>query len=155
MAVSSSLFLALTVVPVLLKTIEDANIFNLNDSKNSGFSHLGMTTRYRALLHWGFFKPWRALLISLTLPILGFISFNFLDTDFFPNQGKNMFKVEVALDANASINATNQRFVSIRDQVLLEGYIESDMWWVGRRLPRLLYNVIGAVSYTHLRAHET
>lgn len=146
LAVSSSLFLALTVVPVLLKTIEDANIFNLNDSKNSGFSHLGMTTRYRALLHWGFLKPWRALLISLTLPILGFISFNFLDTDFFPNQGKNMFKVEVALDANASINATNQRFVSIRDQVLLEGYIESDMWWVGRRLPRLLYNVIGGSS---------
>ena len=57
-----------------------------------------------------------------------------------------MFKVEVALDANASINATNQRFVSIRDQVLLEGYIESDMWWVGRRLPRLLYNVIGGPS---------
>ena len=47
---------------------------------------------------------------------------------------------------NASIYATENRVVSIRDQILLEDYVESDMWWVGRRLPRLLYNVIGGSS---------
>ena len=57
-----------------------------------------------------------------------------------------MFRVDVELDANASIYATNERVSSIRDQVLLEDYVETDMWWVGRRLPRLLYNVIGGSS---------
>ena len=146
LAVSSSLFLALTVVPVLLKTMEDSNFLNLNKSKNIGFSHQGLRTRYRAFLAWALFKPGRALVLSLILPILGFVSFGFLDTDFFPNQGKTMFKVEVELDANASIYATNQRVISIRDQVLLEDYVTRDMWWVGRRLPRLLYNIIGGPS---------
>ena len=146
LAVSSSLFLALTVVPVLLKTMEDSNFLNLNKSKNIGFSHQGLRTRYRAFLAWALFKPSRALVLSLILPILGFVSFGFLDTDFFPNQGKSMFKVEVELDANASIYATNQRVTSIRDQVLLENYVTRDMWWVGRRLPRLLYNIIGGPS---------
>ena len=146
LAVSSSLFLALTVVPVLLKTMEDSNFLNLNKSKNIGFSHQGLRTRYRAFLAWALFKPSRALMLSLILPILGFVSFGFLDTDFFPNQGKSMFKVEVELDANASIYATNKRVISIRDQVLLEDYVTRDMWWVGRRLPRLLYNIIGGPS---------
>ena len=57
-----------------------------------------------------------------------------------------MFKVEVELDKNASIFATKERVESIREQVLMEDYIESDMWWIGRRLPRLLYNVIGGSS---------
>ena len=146
LAVSSSLFLALTVVPVLLKTMEDSNFLNLNKSKNIGFSHQGLRTRYRAFLAWALFKPSRALVLSLILPILGFVSFGFLDTDFFPNQGKTMFKVEVELDANASIYATDKRVISIRDQVLLEDYVTRDMWWVGRRLPRLLYNIIGGPS---------
>ena len=146
LAVSSSLFLALTVVPVLLKTMEDSNFLNLNKSKNIGFSHQGLRTRYRAFLAWALFKPSRALVLSLILPTLGFVSFGFLDTDFFPNQGKTMFKVEVELDANASIYATNKRVISIRDQVLLEDYVTRDMWWVGRRLPRLLYNIIGGPS---------
>mgnify|MGYP005622592751 FL=1 len=146
LAVTSSLFLALTVVPVLLKTMEDSNFLNLNKSQNSGFSHPGMRDQYRKFLAWAFYKPSRALILSLILPMLGFVSFGFLDTDFFPNQGKAMFRVDVELDANASIYATNERIASIRDQVLLEEYIETDMWWVGRRLPRLLYNVIGGSS---------
>ena len=145
-AVTSSLFLALTVVPVLLKTMEESNFLNLNQSKNIGFSHQRLRTNYEAFLIWAFHKPRRALVLSLILPILGFISAGFLDTDFFPQQGKNMFKIEVELDANASIYATQKKARSIRDQVLLEDYIDSDMWWVGRRLPRLLYNVIGGSS---------
>ena len=133
-------------VPVLLKTMEDSNFLNLNKSQNSGFSHPGMRDLYRKFLAWAFYKPSRALILSLILPMLGFVSFGFLDTDFFPNQGKAMFRVDVELDANASIYATNERIASIRDQVLLEEYIETDMWWVGRRLPRLLYNVIGGSS---------
>ena len=145
-AVSSSLLLALTVVPVLLKIMEEKNYFNLNNSKNSGFSNDKIYENYEKFLKWSFHKPFRAMILALILPLTGFISFNFLDTDFFPNQGKPMFKVEVELDKNASIFATKERVKSIREQVLMEDYIESDMWWIGRRLPRLLYNVIGGSS---------
>jgi len=146
LAVSSSLFLALTVVPVLLEVMEESNFLNLNNSKNSGFSNPKLLSSYKTFLDWAFLKPSRALLLALVLPILGFVSFGFLDTDFFPPQGKSMFKVEVELSNNASIYATNERIESIRDQILLEDYIESDMWWIGRNLPRILYNVIGGSS---------
>ena len=146
LAVSSSLFLALTLVPVLLKNIEDSNFKKLRESTNFGYQNQKILSKYKRFLDWALLKPKRALSISLILPILGFISIGFLDTDFFPNQGKNMFKVEVELDANASIFYTKDRVASIRDQVLQEGYIESDMWWIGRRLPRILYNVIGGSS---------
>ena len=145
-AVTSSLLLALTVVPVLLKIMEEKNFLNLNNSTNSGFNNERLYKKYKNFLEWSFHKPSRALILALLLPIIGFISFNFLDTDFFPNQGKTMFKVEVELDKNASIFATQDRVESIRDQILLEDYVESDMWWIGRRLPRLLYNVIGGSS---------
>lgn len=146
LAVSSSLFLALTVVPVLLKVMDESNFLNLNSSKNCGYSSQKLLRHYKTFLDWAFFKPSRGLLLALVLPILGFISFGFLDTDFFPPAGKSMFKVEVELSNNASIYATNQRIESIREQVLLEDYIESDMWWVGRNLPRILFNVIGGSS---------
>ena len=126
--------------------MEEKNFFNLNNSKNSGFSNDKIYKNYEKFLKWSFHKPFRALILALILPLTGFISFNFLDTDFFPNQGKPMFKVEVELDKNASIFATKERVKSIREQVLMEDYIESDMWWIGRRLPRLLYNVIGGSS---------
>ncbi len=145
-AVSSSLLLALTVVPVLLKIMEEKNFLNLNNSKNTGFGNDKLYKNYENFLKWSFHKPYRALILALMLPFIGFISFNFLDTDFFPNQGKTMFKVEVELDKNVSIFATKERVESIREQVLMEDYIESDMWWIGRRLPRLLYNVIGGSS---------
>ena len=145
-AVTSSLFLALTVVPVLLKIMEENNFLNLNNSIKTGFNNEKLFSKYKNFLEWSFQKPFRALLLSLALPLLGFISFNFLDADFFPNQGKTMFKVEVELDKNASIFATKERVKSIREEVLLEDYIESDMWWIGRKLPRLLYNVIGGSS---------
>ena len=146
LAVSSSLFLALTVVPVLLKMMEDSNYKKLKESANYGYQNKKILAKYQRFLEWAMFKPRRALTISLLLPIIGFISFGFLDTDFFPNQGKNMFKVEVELDANSSIFYTKDRVSSIREQVLQEDYIESDMWWIGRRLPRILYNVIGGSS---------
>jgi|TARA_B100001094_G_scaffold66517_1_gene62700 multidrug efflux pump subunit AcrB len=146
LAVSSSLFLALTVVPVLLKTIDESNFLNLKKSKNEGYININILNKYKTFLNWALIKPKRALIISLILPITGFLSFGFLDTDFFPNQGKNMFKVEVELDSNSSIFSTQERIASIREQVLLEDYIESDMWWIGRRLPRILYNVIGGAS---------
>ena len=145
-AVTSSLFLALTVVPVLLKIMEENNFLNLNNSKKTGFNNEKLFSKYKDFLEWSFQKPLRALLLSLALPLLGFISFNFLDADFFPNQGKTMFKVEVELDKNASIFATKERVKSIREEVLLEDYVETDMWWIGRKLPRLLYNVIGGSS---------
>ena len=145
-AVTSSLFLALTVVPVLLKIMEENNFLNLNNSKKTGFNNEKLFSKYKDFLEWSFQKPRRALLLSLALPLLGFISFNFLDADFFPNQGKTMFKVEVELDKNASIFATKERVKSIREEVLLEDYVETDMWWIGRKLPRLLYNVIGGSS---------
>ena len=118
LAVTSSLFLALTVVPVLLKTMEESNFLALNKSENNGFTQHSLRKGYRDFLGWAFSKPLRALVLSLILPILGFISFSFLDTDFFPNQGKKMYKVEIELDTNASIYATENRVDSIRDQIL-------------------------------------
>ena len=56
-AVSSSLLLALTVVPVLLKIMEEKNFLNLNNSKNTGFSNEKIYKNYESFLKWSFHKP--------------------------------------------------------------------------------------------------
>ena len=84
-------------------------------------------------------------MLSLILPAIGFLSFPSIDHDFFPALARNMFRVIVELPPNSSIELTEKRIQQLRESIYQEAdfKIESDTWYVGRNLPRILYNVIG------------
>ena len=105
MAVSSSLFLSLTVVLPALHYLEKMPIFS-SDFFSKGYSSDKLYKYYRTSLFWALSKPKRAILLSFSLPMLGFLLFSSLDRDFFPANDRNMFQVKVELPKNSSVNGT-------------------------------------------------
>ena len=86
--------------------------------------------------------------MALILPSIGFLAFPLLKQDFFPELDRNMFRVIVELPPNSSIDATEKEILRLREEMYKKaGFeIKSDVWFVGRNLPRVLYNVIGGDS---------
>ena len=84
-------------------------------------------------------------MLSLSLPILGFLLFNTLPKDFFPAQDRDMFRVNIELPSNASALTTMNRVIEIREDILKSGLIsvEKDYSFIGRMMPRVLMNVVG------------
>jgi multidrug efflux pump subunit AcrB len=139
-------------VPVLMSYMEKIPYFKNIDIHSEGYSNEKILKKYRNFLNWAFAVPKRAILISVSLPILGFLLFNFLPKDFFPAQDRDMFRVNIELPANASAQLTLDRVKSVRKEILNSGLIEieKDYAFVGRRTPRVLFNVVGGEEKTGL-----
>ena len=105
MAVTSSLFLSLTVVlPTLHYLVEDAiSFFRYFLAKDIVVQTIHLL---QISLFWALSKPRRAILVSFSMPLLGLLLFSTLDRDFFPANDRNMFQVRVELPNNSSVNAT-------------------------------------------------
>ena len=143
LSITSSLFLALYVVPLLLNYLDQIKFFEKEISGGNGYSNEKLVQRYRAILTWSYEVPRRGLIIAMILPAIGFISFPFLKADFFPESDRNMFKVLVELPKNSNVKSTEKVVLELRDSIAKSGIVKDDFWFVGRRLPRILYNVIG------------
>ena len=145
MAVTSSLFLSLTVVLPTLHYLEKMPFLS-SDIFSQGYSSTKLYTYYRSSLFWALSKPRRAILVSFSMPLLGLLLFSTLDRDFFPANDRNMFQVRVELPKNSSVNATIEKVKDVREQLSTYDFIENDFWFVGRKLPRILGNVVGGNS---------
>ena len=143
LSITSSLFLALYVVPVLLNSLDKIKFFEKEIFGGNGYSNEKLLHRYRAVLTWSYEVPKRGMMIALILPALGFISFPFLKADFFPELDRNMFKVLVELPPNSNVESSEKAVLKLRDTIAQSGIVQDDVWFIGRRLPRILYNVIG------------
>ena len=146
LSVTASLFLALYVVPLLLNYINKIKLFDKEIFSGSGYSNQKLLKRYRDLLTWSYAVPRRGIIIAMILPMIGFLSFPFLKADFFPALDRNMFKVSIELPQNSNVESTEKEVLKIRESILKSGIVEDDFWFIGRRLPRILYNVIGGDS---------
>jgi len=145
MSIVSSLVLALIMVPVLMSYMEKIPYFQNIDIYNEGYHNKKILDKYRTFLTWAFLVPRRAIIISVSMPLLGFLLFNTLPKDFFPSNDRDMFRINIELPSNASSEQTLARAKLIREQVLNSGLIEieKDYWFIGRMAPRVLMNVVG------------
>ena len=110
-----------------------------------GYRNKNILKKYREFLTWCFDIPRRAILISISLPLLGFILFGTIPKDFFPANDRDMFRVHIELPTNSSSIKTMERSKLIRQQVIDSNLIEieKDYWFVGRWMPRVLMNIVG------------
>jgi multidrug efflux pump subunit AcrB len=118
MSITSSLILALLMVPVLMSYMEKIPFFRDVDISKEGYRNEKILNKYRAFLNWAFLVPRRAIMISLALPVLGFFLFNSLPKDFFPAQDRDMFRVNIELPSNSSSLTTMERVREIREDIL-------------------------------------
>ena len=146
LSITSSLFLALYVVPVLLNYMGQIKFFEKDIFSGNGYSNKKLLKRYKDLLTWSYAIPKRAIMIAMALPLVGFLSFPFLKADFFPELDRNMFKVSIELPPNSNVQSTEKAVLRLRESIEQTGIVKDDFWFIGRRLPRILYNVIGGDS---------
>ena len=145
MSIASSLILALIMVPVLMSYMEKIPFFANINVHEEGYRNKNILKKYREFLTWCFDIPRRAILISISLPLLGFILFGTIPKDFFPANDRDMFRVHIELPTNSSSVKTMERSKLIRQQVIDSNLIEieKDYWFVGRWMPRVLMNIVG------------
>tara|TARA_Y200000002_G_scaffold228985_1_gene189088 strand:- start:5137 stop:8199 length:3063 start_codon:yes stop_codon:yes gene_type:complete len=148
MSIVSSLVLALILVPVLMSYMERIPYFANIKVHEEGYRNEKILTSYRNFLSWSFDVPKRAILISISLPLMGFALFNFIPKDFFPTNDRDMFRVNIELPQNSSTLKTLEKATEIRNQIIESDLIqiEKDYWFVGRRMPRVLMNIVGGVE---------
>ena len=139
-SIISSLFLALVFVPVLMTYMEKIPFFKNIEISSEGYKNEFLLQKYRKFLFWAYKAPRRAISIALAFPLLGFISFAFIPKDFFPPEDRNMFQVRIELPKNASAEATLNKTLEVRQQIIDSELIDIDdeIWWIGSRLPRIL-----------------
>ena len=145
MSIISSLVLALIMVPVLMSYMERIPYFANINIHEEGYKNQKILKKYRKFLTWAFDVPRRAILISISLPLLGFLLFSSIPKDFFPANDRDMFRIHVELPTNSSSMKTLEKVQEIRNQVIDSNLIEldKDYWFIGRWMPRVLMNIVG------------
>ena len=150
MSIVSSLVLALIMVPVLMSYMEKIPYFANIKVHEEGYNNEKLHKQYRKFLTWAFDVPRRAILISLSLPVLGFLLFGTIEKDFFPSSDRDMFRVHIDLPENSSSIKTAEKAKKIRKEIIESNLIEieKDYWFVGRWMPRVLMNIVGGKEKT-------
>ena len=150
MSIVSSLVLALIMVPVLMSYMEKIPYFANIKVHEEGYNNERLHAQYRKFLTWAFDVPRRAILISLSLPVLGFLLFGTIEKDFFPSSDRDMFRVHIDLPENSSSKKTAEKAKKIRKEIIESNLIEieKDYWFVGRWMPRVLMNIVGGKEKT-------
>ena len=155
MSIISSLLLALIMVPVLMSYMERIPFFANINVHEEGYKNEKILKKYRQFLTWAFDIPRRALLISISLPVLGFLLFGSIPKDFFPTNDRDMFRIHLELPTNSSSIKTLERVKLLRQQVIDSNLIEldRDYWFIGRWMPRVLMNIVGGEEKTGANNH--
>lgn len=155
LAIVSSLFLALTVIPAL--TARLYVIQNKNQTKTAidrpsffrsfwrdGFSNRQLTRLYDWTLKIAISQPGLAIVIALSLPLIGFIQFPTLEEQFFPPADRDQFHIQLEMPSSTSLKQTRAIATSIREIVLHHPDIVNIHWFVGESAPEFYYNIVSS-----------
>lgn len=147
LAIFSSLFLSLTVIPALTGLAR--KIHWLSDEQErgrrwwrQGWSSVWLAEVYRRTLEQIFARPWVGIALGVALPILGFSQFSKLPEQFFPPSDRDQFYIELELSPTASIQHTLDTAMQIREQVLQRPDVADVTWFLGESSPIFYYNVV-------------
>ena len=144
LAIFSSFFLAMTIVPALsgwgLRRNSTAD--QSHGLLASGFSNVAMTRGYTWTLDRVFRVPVLGIALGMLLPILGFVQSRLLPEQFFPPADRDQFQIEVELSSQASLKSTLATVNDMREQILAHDEVEEVSWFLGESAPSFYYNVV-------------
>ena len=143
LAICSSFFLAMTVIPAIAALFADQN----EDPQNShwwqvGFSHAGLKAAYQKSLDFLFARPLLGVALGCVLPVCGFIVACDLPEQFFPPADRDQINIELELNAHASLEETQATIETIRQVVLQHPQVKGIEWFLGESAPQFYYNII-------------
>ncbi len=140
MAIFSSLFLAMTLVPAfaamgIRPNSEQRSFFN------DGWFNDRLTDYYRKTLNWFFKRPALGLLVGAVLPLIGFFHSQFLDEQFFPPADRDQIHIELELSPTATLEDTVKMAHQMRSLALENERVKNVHWFVGESAPTFYYNL--------------
>lgn len=142
LALFSSLFVSLTIIPAL-----NGVLHRDRDAKSRWWWIRGIRTpRAAALFHkfldFCFQRPLVGIGLSVLIPVLGFSVFSQLPEQFFPPADRDQFHIEFELSPHASLHQTEQIVLELREELLTHPKIENVHWFLGQNAPIFYYNLM-------------
>lgn len=98
---------------------------------------------FRALLTWSMRNPVRTVALSLSLPVLGFLSLPTLTPQFFPGVDRDQFHIELELPPGTGIAETLRVLRAVDAELRADEEIVDIAWVAGRSAPAFYYNMVG------------
>ena len=144
LAVVSSLFLALTIIPTLTAKFNRRSNFNAASWWQKGISFTPLTRLYKQSLRWITVKPILGIVLALLLPLAGFLQFPTLARQFFPAADRDQIQIQLELPAVTAIAETASTTKEIRQLLLNHSEITDVHWFIGRSAPKFYYNLSGS-----------
>ena len=145
MAIFSSFFLAMTIIPAIAARIGSSNDSNTNTQRSwwkTGFSSKTISGIYRSFLDFIFARPLIGIAISFILPIMGFVAASQLTEQFFPPSDRDQVHIELELSPTSSLARTLKTTEAVRTALLAEDEVTRVDWFVGESAPAFYYNLI-------------
>jgi len=143
LALFSSLFLALTVIPALTGLLSRLGQSSEREAWwQVGFSESRLTSAYSWVIDRVFARPALGLVLALALPIGGFLSATQLIEQFFPPTGRDMFQIELELPTYASLTQTQDAAERAREIMVASPQVRDVHWFMGKSAPSFYYNLV-------------
>ena len=155
LAIFSSLFLAMTIIPAITATVASmtGGLTEVNHSEGSnrapkrrwwqsGLSSVGLNQIYCRLLDFIYSRPAVGVLIGIAAPIAGFVVATQLSEQFFPPSDRDQIHIELELSPQSSIAATLETTRQIRDELLHDPDVQQVDWFIGESAPAFYYTLI-------------
>ncbi len=137
----ASLFLSMTIIPALAGYFDRGELLEAKCGiLQSGYSNLALKKKYRTALRWCMDHPRKAVLLSITLPLLGFGLSTTLVQQFFPPVDRDQFQIQMTLPPEASIGETARQVAKARAIMARYPEITGDYWVVAETPPAVFYN---------------
>lgn len=144
LALTSSLLLALTILPALVARLNRWSAAPANPAWwQDGLNSPQLAQIYRSTLRRTYSRPWITIALVLLLPLSGFLTFPALPQQFFPPAGRDQFYIEFEHSTPTSIAQTQADVDRATDLIRAHDRISDVYWFVGNAAPSFYYNVIG------------
>jgi len=116
-------------------------------------SHTGLRFRrvgagFEQLLRLSLQYPRASIALALLLPLLGFVAAGRMPEQFFPPSDRDMFTVELHLDAAAGLPATRALVERLQPALEQAEGVESVHWFIGGSAPPFYYNLVQRYDQT-------
>ena len=143
-AIFSSLFLAMTVIPAISARLISPTKLRQQKASwwSNGFSNDLIARWYRSSLWFVFRRPIVGVGLGLVLPVLGFMGATQLSEQFFPPADRDQLHIEIELGPTSSLANTLQTTGQIRELLLQDPEVDRVDWFVGESAPAFYYNLI-------------
>ncbi|MEL6398921.1 MAG: efflux RND transporter permease subunit [Cyanobacteria bacterium J06626_4] len=163
LSLASSLLLSLTVIAALtgrflgrseadIQTVRQRrpqNVFEygfrvlMKDGAwwNDGVSSRRLGGVYRWTLQRITAKPVFGVVLTMVLPVVGFIQVSSLENQFFPSLKRDQFQIEVEFTNQTAIAHSETAVMQARDRLLAHEQVAQVHWFVGESAPKFYYNI--------------